>query len=223
MIDTLLSRLAPHHCCGCGKIGTILCQDCEYNIVSEPYVGCVVCSKPTVVGICSRCVSVYTQAWCVGDREDTLERLIDAYKFKRAKAAANTLASLLDEVVPILPKNTVIVPVPTARSHVRVRGYDHALLLARIFARKRGLSVASVVMRRGGETQRGLNKKMRMKQAEQTFYCSTPLPSGAPYLLIDDIVTTNATLRYAATALKDAGAETVWAAVVARQPLKKVN
>lgn len=223
MIDALLVHLAPHHCCGCGEIGAILCSNCKYNIGNEPYFGCIVCTKPSAVGICSDCKTTYDRAWCAGDREDVLERLINAYKFKRVKAAVNILASLLDQVVPVLPEKAIIVPVPTARSHVRIRGYDHTSLLAKEFARRRGLNVKFVVCRRNGSTQRGLNKKERMEQAEQLFYCNAPLSPDVMYVIIDDVVTTNATLRYVANALREAGAQTVAVAVVARQPLSQTK
>lgn len=60
-----------------------------------------------------------------------------------------------------------------------------------------------------------------MEQAKGAFTCKASLDTDVPYLLIDDIVTTNSTLRYAAQALKGGGASQVWVAVVAHQPLDK--
>lgn len=221
MFDRLLKIVAPHHCFECGKSGSLLCPNCKYDIVNDGYVGCIVCTKPAIEGICADCRTSYNKAWCVGDRTGSLLQLIDAYKFERAKAASRDLADLLDGTLPILPTNTVVVAVPTVRNHIRVRGYDHALLLARLFASKRKLRVGTLLEHRGTSSQRGLNKKQRHKLAAQSYVCKKVLDSSVPYLLIDDVVTTNATLRYAAQALRDAGATEVWVAVIARQPLDK--
>lgn len=121
--------------------------------------------------------------------------------------------------LPELPAETVVVPIPTVRAHIRQRGYDHALLLARYIAQERNLACAQPLERRTATTQRGVDRKARRIQAEAAFRVSTGLQPDVPYLLIDDVVTTGATLRYGAKALKSAGATTVWAAAVARQPL----
>lgn len=220
MLDRLLEIVAPHHCYGCHKSGYVLCPDCKYDITDEFADVCLLCQAPTTAGICAVCRTSYEKAWLVGDRSGVLERTINAYKFERVKSAAATLASLLDARLPVLPPDTMIVPVPTIRTHIRQRGYDHTRLLARELARRRGLKVGSVIKRRGNGVQRGLNKKERFKQAEEAFYCERPLSSSCHYLVLDDVVTTNATLRYACQALLDAGAEVVWAGVLARQELK---
>jgi ComF family protein len=213
--------IAPHHCYGCGEIGTTLCQNCKYDIVFEAFSGCIVCASPASVGICSSCRSTYEKAWCVGERSGALETLIDAYKFERVKSADAMLASLLDEVVDVFPANTVVLPVPTLPGHIRKRGYDHARLLAKAFASTRRLSFEHSLRRKTTSAQRGASRKERMKQAEDAFECRGILDADRPYLLIDDVVTTNATLRYSAEALRSAGAKTVWVAVIARQPLDK--
>lgn len=220
MIDNLLGYIAPHHCFGCGKIGVELCDNCKYDIVDESFSGCIVCARPSLVGICARCKTAYEKAWCIGDREGALEQLIDAYKFERMKHASVELASLLNATLPVLPAETVVVPIPTVQSHIRVRGYDHALLLAREFAKRRRLRMTPIIKRTNAASQRELGRRQRFDEAKRAFRCGKAL-ENVPYLIIDDIVTTNATLRCAAEALRDAGAQTVWAAVIARQPLDK--
>ena len=221
MINKVLQIIAPHHCYGCQKTGSPLCDNCKYDIVDEPFDGCIVCARPANDGICANCRTAYEKAWCVGDRSGTLERLIDAYKFERVKDAGASLAGLIDSCLPVMPASTAIVPVPTLRSHVRQRGYDHTLQIARELARLRGLTVTRPLVRRGRSVQRDRNRKERFEQAAAAFSCDTPLDPTVPYLLIDDVVTTNATVRHCAVALKAAGAERVWVAAVARQPLDK--
>lgn len=219
MLDDVMSYIAPHYCCGCGKIGTLLCLDCKYNIIHEGSGGCIVCVRPTLLGVCSACKTTYDKAWYLGSRQGVLEKLVDMYKFERVIRSASELASLFDMALPVFPSNTVIVPVPTIASHIRLRGYDHALILAQQFAKRRKLPVRPIVTRKTNTVQHELNRKQRLKAAAQAFMCSKA-NADAPYLVIDDITTTGATLQYVAEALRTAGASTVWVAVVARQELK---
>lgn len=220
MINDILRIVAPHHCYGCLKTGHVVCQNCKYDIIDESFDACLVCARPANEGVCVQCKTSYQKAWCVGDRADTLERVINAMKFERVIDGTKVLGSLLDARLPQLPENTIIVPVPTVTKHIRQRGYDHTLLIARELAKRRNLIAMQLVTRTTDESQRGRTKSERFKQAKAAFVCDQTL-TQVPYLVIDDVVTTNATLRYVAQALVDAGAETVWVGVGARQALNK--
>jgi len=159
----------------------------------------------------------YTRAWCVGERTEALQRLIDAYKFERAKACHGTLADLLVSRLPDLPPETVVVPIPTISAHIRQRGYDHTLLIARRLAKKMNLRLDPALSRKTATKQRGASRKERIAQAKEAFALTSPILPNMPYLLIDDVVTTGSTLKYAAQLLKDAGAAEVWVGVIARQ------
>jgi len=218
MIDGLLSIVAPHHCSGCGKTGSLLCDNCKYNIIYETKTVCFVCQRPCgASGICNTCNTPYSRAWYVGERKDALQRLVGLYKFERTKSAYLVLADLLTSSLPYFPGDIVVVPVPTAAAHIRQRGYDHTLLFAKRFADIRGLELSRALTRITGTTQRHVGALERQAQAERAFVANKSLNSDKTYLLIDDIATTGATLRYAAKALKDAGAGDVWVVAVARQ------
>ena len=220
MIDTLLSIVAPHHCCGCGKSGGLLCPNCKYNIISETKNVCLACGRPSFnPGVCNTCKVPYGRAWFVGERKDVLQRLVGLYKFERVKSAYNDLASLLDNVLLQLPDSTVIVPIPTVPAHIRERGYDHTLLLARRLGRIRKLPVARILVRNTNTMQRHATAATRGLQAKIAFKVAGTVDENINYLIVDDVVTTGATVRYAAKALKDAGATQIWVAVLARQTL----
>jgi len=140
-------------------------------------------------------------------------------KFQNTKFAAKSLAELLHESLPLLPEGTQIVPVPTVRSHIRQRGYDHIDLIARHFSTLRKLPVNRALVRATSDTQHLVSRKTRKEQSQKAFKLETTAAFGAgPVLLLDDIVTTGSTLLAAAKLLKDAGA-TVWVATLAYQPL----
>jgi predicted amidophosphoribosyltransferase len=157
MIDILLSVFAPHLCSGCGKIGTTFCNRCKYDIKEMPFLGCLLCGSASKAGICTNHEVAYNQAWIIGERQGNLQRLIGGLKFQNMKTAARSLAELLNERLPLLPLGTMIVPIPTAPAHVRERGYDHMLLVARNFARLRGLPLSQVVGRNTMATQHHAN------------------------------------------------------------------
>jgi len=221
MIDTLLSLIAPHLCLECRKIGTILCSHCAKNIVLESSNTCVQCEKLAKDGICYQCGSamVFSKCWVVGQRRETLKVLVDVYKFGRTRAVSDTLADLLDKRLPILPADTVIVPIPTVAGHIRARGYDHCRLIAQGFAKRRQLIFTPLLERLGTTTQRGASRGDREQQARQAFIAKKQCDPSRPYLLIDDVITTGATVRWASRSLQEGGATTIWAAAVARQPL----
>ncbi|MBC7943459.1 ComF family protein [Candidatus Saccharibacteria bacterium] len=161
----------------------------------------------------------YTRAWCAGERRDVLQRLIGLYKFERARVAHKVLGDLLLQTLPELPSETIIVPVPTAHSHVRERGYDHTVLIAQYIATKRNLKFEESLSRIGSTTQRRASATKRQSQAKTAFAARRDIINDVPYLLVDDIVTTGSTIKYAAQVLKNAGATEVWVAVLARQTL----
>ncbi|TAL14688.1 ComF family protein [Patescibacteria group bacterium] len=221
MIDTLLSFIAPHYCCGCGRVGSLLCGNCKYDIIHEQQSVCLVCKKPVgAAGVCRTCRLTYDSAWSVGERRDTLQRLIGLYKFKYAREAYRVLGDLLIEALPDFPSDTIVVPIPTVSSHIRQRGYDHTLLIADYFARKRGLHLKQLLTRKTRTIQRHASASVRQTQAKVAFAPRKQIINGAaPYLLIDDVATTGSTLIYATKLLKEMGASRVMVAVVAYQTL----
>lgn len=219
---SLPNLLAPHYCTSCGQSGGVLCEYCKYDIVSDPFAHCIVCLgiAPASGNLCKSCAAPYSRAWCVGNRSDALECLINAYKFDRVGAAGEVFAQLLDATLPQLPAGTVVTYVPTIPSHIRQRGYDHAAHIAKKFAKTRGLRYSSALARAEFTHQRGSGRAERIANAKRAFLGHDVDPD-ATYLLIDDIYTTGATLHYASKTLLDAGASEVFIAVVARQPLEK--
>ncbi len=220
MFGQLSDLLAPDYCYGCGFTGTVLCQSCFYDITSEPFGRCLSCLKPTGVdGSCKICRLPYQRAWTVGWRQGVLEKLVDASKFDSVRRACRMQAQLMAAVLPKLPVETVVVPVPTTRPHIRQRGYGHAELVARRLAKLRQLPYQPVLQRRGHSVQHGVSRRQRQLQAKQAYRVDDQLDDKAIYLLVDDVYTTGATVKHATRQLRQAGAKQVWLAVTSRQPL----
>jgi len=220
MVDRLLDIVAPHLCSGCGEIGTLLCDNCKYNITSQAFSGCILCNRTSNEGICQHHKVAFQQIWVVGERSGTLQRLIGGFKFQNMKTASRSLTELLDAHIPSLPDTTIVIPVPTASTHIRERGYDHTLLIARHFAHVRGLRMNNMLVgRRHTKTQHSANRANRIRQAVSAFQLTDSVDRSVPYLIIDDVVTTGSTIQGVARLLQGAGAGRVWVGALAHQPL----
>lgn len=219
MIDELLSHIAPHHCYGCGIIGQIMCNDCKNYYKELPFGRCLVCLRPTAgVDLCPEHTLPYRRAWCISDRDDILGRIIDDLKFKRVLSAHQTLAELLDERLPDLSAETILVPTPTTARNVRLRGYDHIGAIVKHLAKIRRLQTEQILLRQSSDIQHfAKSAKQRKDQAKNFFRINRSIDPNLNYLIIDDIFTTGATIQAGADCLREAGAENIDVAVIARQ------
>lgn len=141
---------------------------------------------------------------------------MDAYKFDAAYEARQSLAALLARQLPRHVEWTVAT-VPTARAHIRQLGYDHATSLAKEIARLQRVPYAPLLQRSKQAVQHQSSRQARLRQVRELFTASGPMPREV--LLVDDVLTTGATLEAAARVLKAAGAQRVYGAVIVRQPL----
>jgi ComF family protein len=156
--------------------------------------------------------------WVANEYDGIPKELVRRLKFQNAQAAIKPIVRMMDEGLPYLSSDTIIVHIPTATSRRRQRGYDQAELVARKLAQIRNLSHVPLLARLGQSRQVGAKRAERKKQLGQAY---RPLKDyvikGAHILLIDDIVTTGATLEAAARVLKVAGAKQIDALVFAQK------
>lgn len=106
---------------------------------------------------------------------------------------------------------------PTSRERRRQRGFDQAEVLARAVARRLGLPCSCTLLRAGGAPQTGRSREERRRGPA---FAARAGVAGARILLVDDVITSGATLTAAATALRTAGAVSVNAVTAGRTPLK---
>jgi ComF family protein len=147
-----------------------------------------------------------------------MDRLLPRLKFHRDFAAGRVLAQAMAERCTGLPRPDAIVPVPLHRARLRQRGYDQALELAKPLARALNLPLLGNVLHRHKTTtaQSRLDADARQRNLRDAFVVDggTALPKHV--VLIDDVMTTGATLHAAAHALRKAGVHQVDAWVCAR-------
>ena len=146
-----------------------------------------------------------------------LDRLLPRLKFHGDLAAGRLLAGAMAVAFADLPAPGALVPVPLARARLRQRGYDQALELARPLARSLGLPLLPDGLHRVRDTeaQSRLDAIGRRRNVRGAFAAGR---GGLPdhVALVDDVMTTGATLHAAALALRRAGVRRVDAWVCAR-------
>lgn len=150
-----------------------------------------------------------------------LDRLLPRFKFHRDLAAGALLSQLMAEAAAGLARPDALVPVPLHRARLRRRGYDQALELARPLARALDLPLRDDLLQRVRITaaQSELSAVARRRNLKDAFAVKPGIAAlPAHVVLIDDVMTTGATLHAAAEALKRAGVQRVEAWVCARVP-----
>jgi ComF family protein len=223
ILEKTISIIAPHHCILCGNEDNVLCEACFADVYDEPYELCFLCNIPSLDSrVCPACAhkTPLEYVWMAGAYNGPRQKLIKSFKFGRQKAAYVPLAEAMSRTLPYL-EDVVVVPIPTAPTRARMRGYDHTFLLARAIARKHDWKLASALRRRHNERQVGASRAVRARQASTAYEVrNTKTIVGKCVLLVDDVTTSGATLNAAATLLAAAGAAEVGAVVAAKHTIK---
>lgn len=181
-----------------------------------PFGHCWVCNHPASLNLCCFCASHIESVFCLGVRIDALQQVIGSYKFSYARAGGVLLAELMAKHVHS-SSSAAIVPVPTQQSHIRARGYDHMAIVGQQISRLTGAAYEPALRSTGHHTQHKLDRKARQEAVKGAFIVNRRLSPALVYMVVDDIVTTGATIIEAVQCLRQAGARRVRVLVAARQ------
>lgn len=221
MLETIIALFAPHTCVSCGAERELVCRDCWDKLGTPPPSCCYICRTPTkYFEVCSDCRidSNLDSVQARTSYKGVAKQLVRKLKYDRAKAGANTIARAMAEQFDTpLDDNYVIVPVPTASSRRRQRGYDQAVLISKELSRQLSVPYSPLLVRRGQTHQVGLGREQRLNLDKDTFRVrrQTRL-EDKKILLVDDVITTGATLEAAAKALRRRGVLVVRGVVFAK-------
>lgn len=226
--DGFLDLLFPSkcRCLACGKEvdDSYLCADCEKKLVLN--VGarrCDRCSRPLVAEerFCPSCGggdrTYFTKAFARYVYDGELTKMIHEFKFRRKAYYKEFFAEELRKGLESLPSVDVIVPVPMHPRRKRKRGYNQCVLLANELSRITGiparLSLEKIIDTR---EQVGLSGEERRSNVKGSFkIADKEAIKGKAVLLIDDVMTTNATVNECARLLKLGGAGEVYVLALA--------
>ena len=222
-----LDWLFPPRCAGCGVFGDHWCNNCQdrADVIRQPF--CARCGLPLWDGeLCVACRNreySFDQARAWARYSAELRQAILELKHRPNQSLGRALAKHLDDTYQAQGWDIdYLVPIPLASHRKKQRGFDQVELLAGPFAALARLDLRTDVLLRRKETdpQVGLTVVQRWKNLRNAFVADPKQIRGASVLLLDDIMTTGATLDAAARALKQAGAKQVFALTVARTVLQ---
>ena len=215
--DRALDMALPATCAGCGREGPALCGECapalDVRLSAEPGVP---------IGLPADIPAPLLQLeWCA-PFTGTTRRALHALKYEGERRIAPFVgAAVARRWARAGVAGELLVPVPASPDRVRDRGYDQAALIAIEAGRRLGIPVLDALERtRATTAQFDLDRSARATNLEQAFHVrelARPDLIGQWVVLVDDVVTTGATLAACATALLDAGGGAVSAIAGARE------
>lgn len=204
ILEVLVAGLAPPLCASCGRScrsEAVVCTRCARRLAAaEPLLG--------------RGAPGLDRAWSSAPYEGVARDLVAALKFRRLLPVAELMAERIRWLAPPHVLSGAIVPVPPAALRLRRRGFDPTGELALALAERLGNAVEPCLVRRGGGRQVGRRRGERIADPPRIeARCQAPRSA----LLVDDVLTTGATLTACAQALRAAGAARVVAVTFARR------
>lgn len=215
----LVRLLADQRCASCGVRGAIVCRLCRGALPWLAGPLCPRCGEPEREAVirCPVCRRLGTAVGTVRSAialSDVGNKLMRSWKDGARAPVAELAAACVLAAVP-RPTGDLIVPIPGARSRVAWRGVDGPCDLARMLARRWHLPVRTDLLERVHERpQRGLTAAQRQHNAAGAFAARGVVEGRV--VLVDDVMTTGATLRAGVRQLRQAGAERVDVVTFAR-------
>lgn len=213
----------PSRCAGCDQLAKVWCERCHASLqfITKPF--CHTCGKPgsKPSNRCTFCTDYPSnfKVRAFAKYQGPLLRAILQLKYRPNCELAQTMSLWLSDVLSHTKwRVDLIVPIPLGRKRFRSRGYNQASLIAEGLGELQGLEICEHALTRIRETesQVGLDPVARRMNVQDAFRSKEEIIYGKKILLVDDLVTTGATLSACAKSLFDAGAEKVYGIAVAR-------
>ncbi len=221
VFENIIRLYAPFVCLGCGvEADRLVCVSCTSAVPPVPS-RCYRCKAVSRdFAVCEQCranTSLRHLYVAVQYQEGLSKELLHAAKYERAIRGLDEIAEWMTPLLLGVPRDAVLVHVPTATRRVRQRGYDQAGYITRILARLLERPQACYLARLGQEHQVGSGRTERLRHLRGGFrVLKADEVVGKHILLVDDVITTGATLETAARVLRKAGARQVDAVVFAQ-------
>lgn len=210
----LLDIVLPRACLLCGAAAdAAVCAGCRDELPRLPANTCPVCATPLTqpapaCGECLKTPRAFDQTFAVWEYAYPVDHLVMQLKFACHLASVDFFAAGMRAAA--RPVGDLIVPVPLSPRRLRTRGFNQALEIARPLARALNIPLETGMLFRCRETvpQSQLPWRARHHNVRHAFECRAEV-SGKTVIVVDDVMTTGATLDAIAQVLKDHGATRV--------------
>jgi ComF family protein len=215
-VTAILDLLLPPACAACGRGGHVLCPACRGSF-RRPDPGAFVVADAGVALGEALALAVGAFAY-----EAALRRALGRLKYagagRVAQPVAEAAAPALGQLLAIAGRSATLVPVPIHPARERQRGYNQASLLARELGRQGRVAVTSLLERRTAtERQHRLDRAARLRNLRDAIGMRPGAAPPAVAIVVDDILTTAATLEACASVLREGGSREVYGFAVARE------
>jgi len=221
---TILDWVYPPVCAGCDEPGYRLCPSCQEKINIIRGNRCQICGEPLTgsKSICHAChflPPAYTAMRNFATYEGVVRECIHALKYENNQGLGEFFVDWLVKIV--LEERwliDVVMPVPLSSIRMRERGYNQSALIARPLATRLAVHYNPFGLQRIRDTQSqvGLSGEERRQNVLEAFEAVPAIVDGMKVLLVDDVMTTGATMSACANALNLAGAKAVYCLTIAR-------
>jgi ComF family protein len=234
--DQVLDYVLPKACCLCEALGSSLCQPCRDSIAGNAKIRCVGCGL-TKVCDCHSPYWALDRTYTLISYEAPVDRLIAEMKFQSKQSIGKILGNLMGaEFAASMQQERLqldsytLVPVPLSNKRFLERGFNQARTIAIAFQKQLILAMPSQTklqieqpLRRShnSQAQSSLDREQRLVNLQSAYEVVGRPPANV--ILIDDVMTTGATLNVCAASLKAAGTKNVWAVVAARTEQAKAQ
>ena len=227
-----LDLVFPRRCVGCGAFGDFLCGACLDAMPRAAPPRCSVCWMPVLSpaegpgadGVCGRCrggTFAFEAARCPFVFSGPAREAVHALKYQGVSAIAEVMGRMMAECLDAWSLRVgALVPLPLTGPRRRARGYNQSELLAREVSRLSGVPLARrLLKRRKGARPQALaaDEDARRANVADAFGVRRGSEAAGPLLLVDDVMTSGATLDACARALRAAGHGPVYALAFARE------
>jgi len=213
----------PPHCLGCNIEGEIICPDCYAAIKRVPKNTCPYCNAyVSKSGHCPHCNNhkpAYSKFRAFAYYGGVIREAVHHLKYQNDIGVSRVLAGYLLKVVQAENWDfDLIVPVPLSRRKFEQRGYNQAERLAIPLAKdfSTPLSTDALIRIKENDSQVNLDVNSRRENVRGVFEADPAVVKGKKILLVDDVLTTGATMESASQALKDAKSGTIYAVTVGK-------
>ncbi len=220
--SSILQAISQKNCLLCGiSSEQDLCISCRDNLPQIPANHCPTCLLPVATSLtCGTCLKkppAFTRIIAALHYTFPVDALIHSLKYQSNLAIAPVLANLLLEKTNIARKPDFIIPMPLHPKRLRERGFNQALEIARQLPNNNKITLLpnACTRTRNTPSQTGLPWKDRQKNIRDAFSCKMDF-SSKHVAVVDDVLTTGATLNEIAKVLRNCGATEVSGWVIAR-------